>query len=180
MAALKDIYQKEAVPALKGKFNYSSVMQVPRIEKVVLNIGIGDAPTNPKALESSLEELALVTGQRPVKTVARKSIANFKIREGMNIGARVTLRNERMWEFLYKLTRIALPRVRDFKGIKPSGFDGRGNYNFSIKEQIIFPEIDVDKVDRYHGMNVTVTTSAKTDEEARMLLETLGFPFRKD
>lgn len=180
MAALKDIYQKEAIPALKGKFNYSSVMQVPRIEKVVLNIGIGDAPTNPKALESSLEELALVTGQRPVKTVARKSIANFKIREGMNIGARVTLRNERMWEFLYKLTRIALPRVRDFKGIKPSGFDGRGNYNFSIKEQIIFPEIDVDKVDRYHGMNVTVTTSAKTDEEARVLLETLGFPFRKD
>lgn len=180
MAALKEIYQKEAVPALRDKFNYSSVMQVPRIEKVVLNIGIGDAPTNPKALESSLEELALVTGQRPVKTVARKSIANFKIREGMNIGARVTLRNEKMWEFLYKLTRIALPRVRDFKGIKPSGFDGRGNYNFSIKEQIIFPEIDVDKVDRYHGMNVTVTTSAKTDEEARMLLETLGFPFRKD
>lgn len=180
MAALKEIYQKEAVPALKGKFNYSSVMQVPRIEKVVLNIGIGDAPTNPKALESSLEELALVTGQRPVKTVARKSIANFKIREGMNIGARVTLRNEKMWEFLYKLTRVALPRVRDFRGIKPSGFDGRGNYNFSIKEQIIFPEIDVDKVDRYHGMNITVTTSAKTDEEAKMLLETLGFPFRKD
>ena len=180
MVALKEVYQKDCVPALKEKFQYKSAMQIPRIEKVVLNIGIGEAPTNPKALESALEEIALVTGQRPVKTLARKTIANFKIRQGMSLGCMVTLRNERMWEFLYKLTRIALPRVRDFRGIKPSGFDGRGNYNFSIKEQIIFPEIDVDKVDRYHGMNITVTTTAKTNEEARLLLETLGFPFRKD
>ena len=180
MVALKEVYQKDCVPALKEKFQYRSPMQIPRIEKVVLNVGIGEAPTNPKALESALEEIALVTGQRPVKTQARKSIANFKIRQGMSVGCMVTLRNERMWEFLYKLTRIALPRVRDFRGIKPSGFDGRGNYNFSIKEQIIFPEIDVDKVDRYHGMNITVTTTAKTNEEARLLLETLGFPFRKD
>lgn len=180
MVALKEVYQKESIPALIEKFQYKSVMQVPRVEKVVLNVGIGEAPTNPKALETALEEIALITGQRPVKTLARKSIANFKIRQGMSLGCKVTLRNERMWEFLYKLTRIALPRVRDFRGIKPSGFDGRGNYNFSIKEQIIFPEIDVDKVDRYHGMNITVTTTAKTNEEARLLLETLGFPFRKD
>jgi large subunit ribosomal protein L5 len=180
MAVLKEIYHNQCVPALKERFQYKSVMQIPRIEKVVLNVGIGEAPTNPKLLESAMEELALITGQRPVKTVARKSIANFKIRQGMSLGCMVTLRNERMWEFLYKLTRIALPRVRDFRGIKPSGFDGRGNYNFSIKEQIIFPEIDVDKVDRYHGMNITVTTTAKTNEEARVLLETMGFPFRKD
>ncbi len=180
MVALKEVYQKECIPALKEKFQYKSVMQIPRVEKVVLNIGIGEAPTNPKALENAMEEIAIITGQRPVKTRARKSIANFKIREGMSLGCMVTLRSDRMWEFLYKLTRVALPRVRDFRGIKPSGFDGRGNYNFSIKEQIIFPEIDVDKVDRYHGMNITVTTTAKTNEEAKVLLEALGFPFRKD
>ncbi|MBW7859451.1 MAG: 50S ribosomal protein L5 [Leptonema sp. (in: Bacteria)] len=180
MSVLKETYKKESVPALKEKFQYKSAMQVPRVEKVVLNIGIGDAPTNPKALEAAVEELKLITGQKPVNTISRQSIANFKIREGMNIGCKVTLRNEQMWEFIYKLTRIALPRVRDFRGIKPSGFDGRGNYNFSLKEQIVFPEIDVEKVDRYHGMNITVTTSARTNEEARVLLETLGFPFRKD
>lgn len=180
MSVLKETYKKESIPALKEKFQYKSAMQVPRVEKVVLNIGIGDAPTNPKALEAAIEELKQITGQKPVNTISRQSIANFKIREGMNIGCKVTLRNEQMWEFLYKLTRIALPRVRDFRGIKANGFDGRGNYNFSLKEQIVFPEIDVEKVDRYHGMNITVTTSARTNEEARVLLETLGFPFRKD
>ena len=180
MSVLKETYKKESIPALKEKFQYKSAMQVPRVEKVVLNIGIGDAPTNPKALEAAIEELKQITGQKPVNTISRQSIANFKIREGMNIGCKVTLRNEQMWEFLYKLTRIALPRVRDFRGIKANGFDGRGNYNFSLKEQIVFPEIDVEKVDRYHGLNITVTTSSRTNEEARVLLETLGFPFRKD
>jgi len=180
MPVLKDIYFNEVVPKLKEKYNYKNIMQVPKIEKVTLNIGIGNAPSNPKLLESAMEELALISGQRPVKTKAKKSIAAFKIREGMNIGCMVTLRRDRMWEFLYKLIKVALPRVRDFRGLNQRSFDGKGNYNFSIKEQIIFPEINIDKVDFYHGMNITITTTAKTDEEARTLLEYLGFPLKKD
>lgn len=179
MPVLKDLYYKEVVPKLMEKYKYKSIMQVPRIEKVTLNVGIGSAPSNPKLLEAAMEELALITGQKPVKTKARKSIAAFKIRQGMNIGCMVTLRRERMWEFLYKLIKVALPRVRDFRGLNPKSFDGRGNYNFSIKEQIIFPEINIDKIESYHGMNITITTTAKTDDEALSLLEFLGFPFKK-
>lgn len=179
MSVLYDLYKNEVIKKLMEKYKYKSIMQVPRIEKVTLNIGIGSAPSNPKLLESAMEELAMITGQRPVKTVAKKSIAAFKIREGMSIGCMVTLRGSRMWEFLYKLIKVALPRVRDFRGLEPKSFDGRGNYNFSIKEQIIFPEINVDKIDFYHGMNITITTTAKTDDEARTLLEYLGFPFKR-
>lgn len=179
MSTLKRKYNEEIVSSLKEKFSYKSVMQVPRLEKIVLNIGMGDAHTNPKALEVSMEELGLITGQRPVKTVARKSIAGFKLREGMILGTCVTLRGQRMFEFLERLINIDLPRVRDFKGLNPRAFDGRGNYNLSIKEQIIFPEIDVDKVDSYHGMNVTMVTTASNDEEGLALLTALGMPYRK-
>lgn len=172
-------YRDEIVGALREEFSYGSVMQVPRLEKIVLNVGMGDASANPKGLEIALEELATITGQRPVKTIARKSIAGFKLREGMPLGTMVTLRGQRMFEFLERLVNVALPRVRDFKGLNPNGFDGRGNYNMGIKEQIVFPEIDVDKVDSYHGMNITMVTSAKTDEEARSLFTKLGLPFRK-
>ncbi|MCB1323928.1 MAG: 50S ribosomal protein L5 [Spirochaetales bacterium] len=179
MSALLQKYKKEIVPALREQFAYASVMQVPRLEKIVLNVGMGSAIGNPKGLEVAQEELGLITGQRAVKTMARKSIAGFKLREGMPLGAKVTLRGQRMFEFLERLVNVALPRVRDFKGLNPKGFDGRGNYNLSIKEQIIFPEIDVDKVDSYHGMNITFTTTAQNDEEGLALLERMGFPFRK-
>ncbi len=179
MSALYKKYREQITPELQKEFGYSSVMQVPRLEKIVLNLGMGDAPANPKGYETAQEEIALITGQRPVKTQAKKSIAGFKLREGSNIGAKVTLRGQRMYEFLERLIYIALPRVRDFKGINPDGFDGRGNYNMSIKEQIIFPEIDVDKVDSYHGFNLTFTTTAKNDPEARALMSKLGMPFRK-
>ena len=180
MSALKKKYKDEIVSALKTEFSYKSVMQVPRLEKIILNIGMGDAHTNPKALEVAMEELGLITGQRPVKTIARKSIAGFKLREGMILGTRVTLRGQRMFEFLERLINIDLPRVRDFKGLNPKAFDGRGNYNLSVKEQIIFPEIDVDKVDSYHGLNITMVTTARTDDEGRALLTAFGMPYRKN
>ena len=180
MDQLLEKYRSDVIGQLREKFQYKSLMQVPALEKISLNIGIGDAPTNPKALEAAVEELGLITGQKAVRTKAKKSIAGFKLREGMAIGARVTLRGNRMSEFLFRLINIAIPRVRDFRGLNPNGFDGRGNYNFSIKEQIIFPEINVDQVDSYHGLNVTITTTAPTDEEGRELLAGLGFPFRKN
>lgn len=179
MPVLKEIYKNEVVPKMMEIFKYKNIMQVPKIEKIALNVGMGSAPSNPKILEAAVEELTLITGQKAVKTKAKKSISSFKIREGMNIGCMVTLRRERMWEFLYKLIKIDLPRVRDFRGLNPNSFDGRGNYNFSIKEQIIFPEINIDKIESYHGMNITITTTANTDEEAKKLLELLGVPFRK-
>ena len=179
MPLLQEKYQKEIVPQLKQKFELKSVMQVPRVEKVVLNVGMGEAATNPKGLEVALEELGLITGQRPVKTIARKSIAGFKLREGMVIGCKVTLRGIRMYEFLDRLINVALPRVRDFRGVETSGFDKRGNYNLSIKEQIIFPEIDVDKVDSYHGINISIVTTAENDEQGFELLSNLGMPFKK-
>ena len=162
------------------EFTYKSVMQVPRLEKIVLNVGMGDAHTNPRGMEKAIEELGLITGQAAVKTVARKSIAGFKLREGMVVGCKVTLRGDMMYDFLERLINIALPRVRDFKGISPKSFDGRGNYSMSIKEQIIFPEINVDKVDSYHGMNIIMVTTARSDDEARSLLKRLGMPYRKN
>lgn len=179
MARLKELYQSELVPKLMQDFQYTSQMQVPKIEKVVLNIGLGDAIQNPKLLESAVEELTKITGQKAVITKARKSVAAFKLREGMSIGARVTLRRDRAYEFLDRLMSIALPRVRDFKGVSPKAFDGRGNYTLGIREQIIFPEIDLDKVAKVSGLNVTIVTTAQSDEEGRALLAGLGMPFRK-
>lgn len=179
MVQLQEKYKKEIVPALVEQFSYKTVMQTPRLEKIVLNVGIGEAHGNPRSLEKATEELGLITGQAATKTFAKKSIAGFKIREGMPLGCRVTLRGHYMFEFLERLINVALPRVRDFKGLNPKGFDGRGNYNMSIKEQIIFPEIDVDKVESYHGMNITIVTTARTNEEAHALLEKLGMPYRK-
>ncbi|MCB1309648.1 MAG: 50S ribosomal protein L5 [Leptospiraceae bacterium] len=179
MEALISKYKKTIVPGLKDKLGLKTIMEVPRLEKIVLNIGMGSAVTNPKGLEVAVQELSTITGQRAVKTYARKSIAGFKVREGMPLGAMVTLRGQQMFEFLERLIYVALPRVRDFKGLSPKSFDGRGNYNLSIKEQIIFPEIDVDKVDSYHGLNVTMVTTAKEDDPARELLSELGMPFRK-
>jgi len=179
MPSIKEQYIKEVVPELQKKYNYKSIMQAPRIEKIVLNVGMGEASTNPKGLEIALEELGLITGQRAVKTVARKSIAGFKLREGMVIGCKVTLRGQRMFEFLERLVKVALPRVRDFRGVEYKGFDGRGNYNLSIKEQIIFPEIDVDKVDSYHGINVSIVTTAVNDDQGFDLLAGLGMPYKK-
>nr|WP_296971699.1 MULTISPECIES: 50S ribosomal protein L5 [Tepidanaerobacter] len=177
MSRLKDKYLNEVVPALMQKFNYKNIMEVPRIEKVIVNMGINDARENAKAIEAATGDLAQITGQRPVVTKARKSIAAFKLREGMPVGAKVTLRAEKMYDFLDKLFNINLPRVRDFKGVSPDAFDGRGNYTLGIKEQLIFPEIDYDKIDRVRGMDVTIVTTAKTDEEARELLKNLGMPF---
>jgi large subunit ribosomal protein L5 len=177
--AVKKNYQEKIVPALMEKYKYKSVMQVPKLEKIVLNIGMGSATTNPKGLEAAFAELRMITGQQPVKTRARKSIAGFKLREGMVIGCKVTLRGERMYEFLERLVHVSLPRVRDFKGLNPKAFDGRGNYNLSLKEQIIFPEIDVDKVESYHGMNITMVTTARSDDEARELILALGLPLKK-
>lgn len=179
MNRLQDKYQNEVVPAMMKEFNYKSVMEVPAIEKVVVNIGVGDAIQNSKLLDEAVEELATITGQQPVITKAKKSIANFKLREGMPIGCKVTLRRQKMYEFLDKLFNISLPRVRDFRGVSDTSFDGRGNYTLGIKEQIIFPEIDFDKVNRSRGMDVVIVTSAKTNEEAKALLTKMGMPFKK-
>lgn len=176
---LKEKYINEVVPALMEKFKYKNIMEVPKVEKIVLNMGIGDAKDNPKSLEVAVEELTLIAGQRAVVTRAKKAISNFKIRAGMPVGARVTLRGERMYDFLDKLMNIALPRVRDFRGVSNTSFDGRGNYSLGIREQLIFPEIDYDKVDRVRGLDIAIVTTAKTDEEAKALLELLGMPFKK-
>ncbi|WP_303721689.1 50S ribosomal protein L5 [Malonomonas rubra] len=179
MARLKQAYIQEQIPALMKEFGYKNVMQVPKIEKVVLNMGLGEAIQNPKLLESAVEELERISGQKAVITKARKSIATFKLREEMAIGTCVTLRQNRAWEFLDRLINVALPRVRDFKGVTPKAFDGRGNYTLGIREQLIFPEIDLDKIAKVSGLNVTIVTTAKTDEEGRALLAGLGMPFRK-
>ncbi len=176
---LKERYQKLAVPALLKEFNYASVMQVPKLEKVVVNIGVGDATGNSKLIEESVKELTAITGQKPVVTKAKKSIATFKLREGMSIGCKVTLRGERMYQFLDKLISISLPRVRDFQGVSKTAFDGRGNYTLGVKEQLIFPEINYDNVNRVRGMDIVVVTSAESDKEALALLTHLGMPFKK-
>lgn len=178
-ARLKEKYVNEVVPALMEKFQYSNIMEVPKVEKIVLNMGLGEARENPKILESALLEMGMIAGQRPVTTKAKNSIANFKLREGMPIGAKVTLRGEKMYEFFDKLMNIALPRVRDFRGVSSTAFDGRGNYALGIKEQLIFPEIDYDKVDTIKGLDIIVVTTAKTDEEAREFLGLMGMPFKK-
>ncbi|MBE7411946.1 MAG: 50S ribosomal protein L5 [Leptospiraceae bacterium] len=177
-ARLKTKYEKEIRQNLLKKYNFKSIMQVPRLEKIVLNVGMGDAHQNPKAMESALETLGLITGQKAVKTKARISIAGFKLREGMNIGCMVTLRGTRMYEFLDRLINVALPRVRDFKGVNPKGFDGRGNYNISVKEQIIFPEIQFDKINKIHGINISFVTSTTNDEEAYEMFAAFGMPYR--
>ena len=177
MPRLKTRYQEEIAPALMKKFQYKSVMQIPRLEKIVINVGCGDAKDNAKVIDSVVNEIAAITGQHPVVTKARKSVANFKLREGMNIGVKVTLRHDKMWEFLDRLFNVALPRVRDFRGINPNSFDGRGNYALGLKEQLIFPEIDYDKIDKIRGMDIAMCTTAETDEEARELLTMLGAPF---
>jgi len=178
MARLKDFYLKEVVPALTSEFKYKNRMEVPKLEKIVVNMGLGEAIQNVKILDSAAAELAMITGQKPVITKARKSIATFKLRQGMSIGCSVTLRKERMYEFFDRLVNITLPRVRDFRGISAKSFDGRGNFAMGLKEQIIFPEIEYDKVDKIKGMNIVIVTSAKTDEEARQLLKLMGVPFR--
>ena len=178
MEALKEQYVKEVVPAMMKKFNYSSVMQVPKLEKIVINIGLGETKDNPKALDNAMNDLSIITGQRPIVTKAKKSIAAFKLREGAKIGCKVTLRSGKMYDFAYKLINVALPRVRDFRGVSANSFDGRGNYSMGIKEQLIFPEIEYDKVDQLRGMDIIFVTTAKTDEEAKELLTLLGMPFR--
>ncbi|HVY32437.1 MAG TPA: 50S ribosomal protein L5 [Polyangiaceae bacterium] len=175
---LQGKYKKDVVPALMKRFSYSNVMQVPRLKSIVLNMGLGEAVGNPKLVDAAVAELTQITGQKPVVTRAKKSIATFKLREGMPIGAKVTLRRERMWEFLDRLTTLSLPRVRDFRGVSPKAFDGAGNYTLGLKEQIVFPEIDFDKVEKIKGMNITFVTTAETDEEAKELLANLGMPFR--
>ena len=179
MEKLREQYEKEVIPALMKKFEYKSVMQVPKLDKVVINIGLGDLKENPKALENAMNDLTIITGQRPVVTKAKKSIAAFKLREGANIGCKVTLRGEKMYEFADRLINLALPRVRDFRGVNPNAFDGRGNYALGIKEQLIFPEIEYDKIDKVRGMDVIFVTTAKTDEEARELLTQFNMPFAK-
>lgn len=177
MARLKDKYMNEVVPALQSKFKYSSAMQLPKLEKVVLNVGVGEVKENPKAMDAVVNDLSIITGQKPIITKAKKSVAAFKVREGMNIGCKVTLRGERMYEFVDKLFSVALPRVRDFRGVNGNSFDGRGNYSMGLKEQLIFPEIDFDKIDKVRGMDIVFVTTAKTDEEAKELLKLLGMPF---
>lgn len=177
MASLKTKYEQEVVPALQKQFNYPNVMMIPRVEKVVVNVGLGEAVQNAKALDAAVGDIAAITAQKPVVTRAKKSIATFKIREGMPIGCKVTLRGERMWDFLQKLMYLALPRVRDFRGVSPKAFDGRGNYALGLKEQLIFPEIDYDKIDKIRGMDIIIVTTAKSDEEAKSLLKGLGMPF---
>jgi large subunit ribosomal protein L5 len=179
MNRLKEKFNKEISPALMSKFNYKSVMEVPKLEKIVINMGVGDAVANAKALDMAVEELALISGQKPVITKAKKSIAGFRLREGMPIGAKVTLRGERMYEFIDKLISVSLPRVRDFRGVSKKSFDGRGNYTMGVKEQLIFPEIDYDKVSKVRGMDIVIVTTANTDEEARELLTSFGMPFKK-
>ena len=178
MEKLKEQYLNEVVPALMKKFEYKSIMQVPKLEKIVINIGLGDIKDNPKSLENAINDLSIITGQKPVITKAKKSIAAFKLREGVNVGCKVTLRSERMYEFAYKLFNVALPRVRDFRGVSVNSFDGRGNYSMGVKEQLIFPEIEYDKVDKLRGMDIIFVTTAKTDEEAKELLTLLGMPFK--
>lgn len=178
-ARLRELYKTDVFKAMMDKFNYKNVMEVPKLSKVTVNIGLGEAKDNPKMMETATEELALITGQRPVITKAKKSVANFKVRQGMPVGTKVTLRGENMYEFADKLFNIALPRVRDFKGVSKNSFDGRGNYSMGLKEQLVFPEINYDKVDKIKGMNIVFTTTAKTDEEAKALLEFMGMPFEK-
>ena len=179
MARMKDFYKAEVAPARMNKFGYKSVMQIPKLDKIVINVGAGEAKENAKAIDAISGDLAKITGQKPVVCKAKKSVANFKLREGMPIGVKVTLRGERMYEFLDRLFNVALPRVRDFRGINPNSFDGRGNYNMGIREQLIFPEIDYDKVDKVRGMDICFVTTANTDEEARELLTQMGAPFTK-
>ena len=178
MEILREQYEKEVVPALKNKFGYKSIMQVPKLDKIVINIGLGDTRENPKALENAIKDLSQITGQKPVITKAKKSIAAFKIRDGQDIGCKVTLRSDKMYDFAYKLFNVALPRVRDFRGVSSNSFDGRGNYSLGIKEQLIFPEIEYDKVDKLRGMDIIFVTTAKTDEESRELLKLLGMTFK--
>lgn len=179
MARLKDFYVKEAAPALMKKFSYKSVMQIPKLDKIVINVGAGEARENSKAIDAISADIAAITGQKPMICRAKKSVANFKLREGMPIGVKVTLRGEKMYEFMDRLFNVALPRVRDFRGINPNSFDGRGNYNMGLKEQLIFPEIEFDKVDKVRGMDICFVTTATTDEEARELLTVMGAPFSK-
>ena len=179
MARLKDKYVAEVAPALMKKFEYKSVMQIPKIEKIVVNVGCGEARDNAKVLEAVVRDLTAITGQKAIITNAKKSVANFKVREGMPVGAKVTLRGNKMWEFLDRLFNVALPRVRDFRGINPNSFDGRGNYALGVKEQLIFPEIEYDKIDKIRGMDIVICTTAQTDEEAKALLELVGAPFER-
>ncbi len=178
MEVLREQYEKQVVPALMKKFNYSSIMEVPKLEKIVINIGLGDIKDNPKSLDNAMNDLSIITGQKPVVTTAKKSIAAFKLREGVKVGCKVTLRQGKMYDFAYKLFNVALPRVRDFRGVSGNSFDGRGNYSMGLKEQLIFPEIEYDKVDKLRGMDIIFVTTAKTDEEAKELLTLLGMPFR--
>ena len=178
MEKLREQYEKEVIPALKKKFGYKTVMQVPKLDKIVINIGLGDIRENPKSLDNAMHDLELITGQRPIITKARKSIAAFKIREGANVGCKVTLRKEKMYEFAYKLFNVALPRVRDFRGVSKDSFDGKGNYSMGVKEQLIFPEIEYDKIDKLRGMDIIFVTTAKSNEEAQELLTLLGMPFK--
>ena len=178
MEKLREQYEKEVVPALMKKFQYKSIMQVPKLDKVVINIGLGDTKENPKSLENAMNDLTQITGQRPMITKAKKSIAAFKLREGANVGCKVTLRSDKMYDFVYKLFNVALPRVRDFRGVSADSFDGRGNYSMGLKEQLIFPEIEYDKIDRLRGMDIIFVTTAETDEEAKELLTLLGMPFK--
>ena len=179
MARLQEFYKQEVVPALRERFGYRNVLEVPKITKITLNMGVGEAARDRKVLEYATRDMALIAGQKPVVTLTRKSIAGFRIRDGWPIGCKVTLRRERMYEFLDRLINIAMPRIRDFRGVNPRSFDGRGNYSLGISEQIIFPEIEYDQVDAIRGLDITITTTAKTDEEGRALLEAFGFPFRK-
>lgn len=179
MARLKETYNNELKKAMMEKFNYDSVMEIPKLEKIVINMGLGSAKENPKVIKAAVEELGIITGQKPVITKAKKSVANFKVREGMSVGAKVTLRDKIMYEFCDRLFTISLPRVRDFRGTNPNAFDGRGNYTLGVKEQLIFPEIEYDKVDAVRGMDITFVTTAKTDEEAKELLRLLGMPYSK-
>ena len=179
MEKLKEQYEQEVIPAMMKKFNYKSVMQVPKLDKIVINIGLGDTKENPKSLENAVNDLSIITGQKPIITKSKKAIAAFKLRAGVNIGCKVTLRKGKMYDFAYKLFNVALPRVRDFRGVSTSSFDGRGNYSMGIKEQLIFPEIEYDKIDKVRGMDIIFVTTANTDEEARELLTLLGMPFKQ-
>ena len=178
MEKLREQYEKEVVPALMKKFGFKSIMQVPKLEKIVINIGLGDIRDNPKSLDNAMNDLKIITGQQPIITKARKSIAAFKLREGANVGCKVTLRKDKMYEFAYKLFNVAMPRIRDFRGVSTTSFDGKGNYSMGVKEQLIFPEIEYDKIDKLRGMDIIFVTTAKTDEEAKELLTLLGMPFR--
>ena len=180
MSRLREMYQKDVRPALMDEFKYKSVMQIPKVDKIILNVGAGDAKENPKVIDNVIDELTLITGQKAVPTVAKKSVANFKIRAGQKIGAKVTLRGERMYEFMDRLFSLALPRVRDFKGINPDAFDGRGNYNLGLTEQLVFPELNPDKFVRPQGLNITMVTNVPSDEEARLLLKLFGMPYKTD